>query len=131
MYLEHMEVNIRYCVLHRMCQIFWFASEDLGQYILANKIMRRQYIDTKKRTTQESLQLPSSMIVAFCFYLVHFGKKCNALKKLLMMGTVKSWVHTNKWWQAPSSQPPSSPCCVCKAAALAFVVWKRVRSCTQ
>jgi len=81
-----------------MCPIFWFASEDIGgQYVLANKSWEvgKQYIDTKKRTTRESLQLPSSMIVAFVSIWFTFGKKCNALRKLLM-GMVKSWVHTNK-----------------------------------
>jgi hypothetical protein len=57
----------------------------LGQYFFGKQIMRRrQYIDTKKRTTQESLQLPSSMIVAFVSIWFTLGKKCNALQKLLM-----------------------------------------------
>jgi hypothetical protein len=48
-----------------MCPIFCFASKDIGSIFFGKQIMRRrQYKDTKKRTTQESLQLPSSMIVA-------------------------------------------------------------------
>jgi hypothetical protein len=47
MYFDHIEAMMRYCILHRLCPIFQFASEDIT--IIESRFFSKQNTCTVRR----------------------------------------------------------------------------------